>query len=128
MANMVGLRIAAVFALLAQLTKNFFAVNWLDVVDLDVIIATVKHVANLRQFSEVPSYGILDEVVRSATGCSGEFQETRFGFRIMYSVSEVFLHGHTKVVLSERFSLHHDQPDTNAQDYEQRHRVLFSPL
>ena len=76
MANMVGLRIAAVFALLAQLTKNFFAVNWLDVVDLDVIIATVKHVANLRQFSEVARHGVLDEIIGSAPRCSGKFLET----------------------------------------------------
>src|ERR1700676_1046089 len=46
----------------------------------------------------------------------------------MYSVSEVFLHGHTSVVLSGRFSLHHDQPDTNARDCERRHRALFSRL
>ena len=80
MANTFALGIAAVFALLPQLTENYFAINWLDAAALDVIIAGIEHVANLRQFSEVPSHGILDEIVRSATGCSSKLLETRFGF------------------------------------------------
>jgi len=80
MANVFGSKIAAVLALLPQLTENFFAINWLDAAALDVIIACIEHVANLRQFSEVPSRGILDEIVRSATGGSSKLLKTRFGF------------------------------------------------
>ena len=80
MANMVALRIAAVFALLPQLTENFFAINWLDAAALDVIVPAVKHFANLRQSGEAPSHGILDEIVRRAIGSGCKLQETRFGF------------------------------------------------
>ena len=77
---MVGSRIAVVLALLPQLTKNFFAINRLDAVGLDVIIAGIEHVANLGQFGEVSGHGVFDEIVRSATGCGGKFLEARFGF------------------------------------------------
>jgi hypothetical protein len=33
-----------------ELAENFFAINWLDAVALDPIIAGIEHVANLRQF------------------------------------------------------------------------------
>jgi len=46
---MAGSRIAAVFALLPQPTENFFAINWLDAAALDVIIASIEHVANVGQ-------------------------------------------------------------------------------
>jgi hypothetical protein len=73
---MFALRIAVVFALLPQLTENFFAVYWLESVGFDVIIASVKHVANLRQSREVSGHGVLNEIVGSAAGCSGKFLET----------------------------------------------------
>ena len=48
---MFGSGIASVFTGLTQLPENFFAVDGLDAVGLDAFIATVKRVANLRQFS-----------------------------------------------------------------------------
>jgi hypothetical protein len=72
--------IAAVFAILPEPTENFFAIDWLDAAALDVIIAGIKHVADLRQFGEISGHSIFDEIVWSATGCSGKFLQTRFGF------------------------------------------------
>jgi hypothetical protein len=69
-----------VFALRAELTKNFFAVNWLYALALDVILATVKHGVNLGQFRKVPCPGILDQILGMAPGCSGKFLKTRCGF------------------------------------------------
>jgi hypothetical protein len=60
---MFGSRIASAFILLAQLPEDFFAINRLDAVGLDVIIAVVEHVANRRQFSEVARHGVLDEII-----------------------------------------------------------------
>jgi hypothetical protein len=65
-----------VFALLAQLATNFFAVNWLYALGLDVIIATIEHVANLGQFGKVLCHGILDQIIGSAPRSSGKFPET----------------------------------------------------
>jgi hypothetical protein len=59
--------------------ENFLAINWLDAVALDVIIAAVEHVANLGQFGEVSDHGVLDQIVRSTTGCGGKFLEAKVG-------------------------------------------------
>lgn len=68
------------FALLPQPAENFFAINWLDSAALDVITAAIKHVADLRQFGQISGHSVFDEIVRSATGCSGKFLQTQFGF------------------------------------------------